>query len=78
MASGVVETRLAVVELVRQWSVANSERGQGVFRVVGLLSAGFATNAGCLLSPCHTVVLVSSKVAYPLYIGAQSVSALRA
>ena len=55
VASKLVETRRAVVELVRQykWSEQREEL-KGASPAGGLLSAGFATSAGCLLSPCHT------------------------
>ena len=51
------ETRRAVVEFVKQWSLANSERWQGVSRVGGRLSVGFETIVGCLVKPCLTQIV---------------------
>ena len=61
-----VKTRRAVVEFVKQWSIANSERWQGVSRVGGLLSVGFATIAGYLLSPCLTQIAQGISNCLPL------------
>ena len=60
-----VKTRRAVVEFVKQWSLANSERWQGVSRVGGLFSAG--------LKPSRAVY---SARASPKLFGASTIACL--